>query len=64
MRIVKNYLSHLDKISVREADLLSFVQKLGYNDASLDMDPTFLLLKTDWDKLIPEKPCGNDRYIL
>lgn len=62
--ILKKYLSHLDRISVREADLLTLVHGLGFTDATLGMDPTFLLSKEEWERLIPEQNCHSEKYLL
>ena len=46
-RIVKELLSHLYRISVRETDLASFVQSLGY-ECEVSLDPTLLLDRKQW----------------
>lgn len=47
-QVVKEYLAHLDKISVRETKLLNFIKTLGYADASLVLDPTLILDSSIW----------------
>lgn len=64
VQLIKGYLTHLDRISVREADLLDFVKELGFKDATLCVDPTFLLSKADWDRLIPIQSFCNKKYLL
>lgn len=65
IQIIKKYLGHLDRISVREADLLEFVHQLGFKDAKISMDPTFLLSKKEWDSLIPDKALNiKKKYLL
>lgn len=46
--VVKNYLSNLDCISVRENDLREMVVDLGYPNVSLNLDPTLLLSQEYW----------------
>lgn len=64
VQIIKSYLTHLDRISVRETDLLDFVKKLGFKDVTISMDPTFLLSKSEWDKLIPTQSFYSKKYLL
>lgn len=64
IRLVKRYLTHMDRISVRETDLLDFVKEIGFRDATISMDPTFLLSKSEWDKLIPMQEFKNKKYLL
>ena len=46
--LVKEYLSCLDAISVREESLLALVKELGYPNAVHDLDPTLLLPSDYW----------------
>lgn len=61
---VKEMLSHLDKIAVREKNLLSMLQELGYKETSLTLDPTLLLTAEEWDRVIPTTEEKGDKYIL
>ena len=61
---VKELVSHLDKIGVRENDLLSLIQELGYKDVTLTLDPTLLLTSEEWDRLIPTTKKSCDKYML
>lgn len=56
-------LSHLDKISVREKDLLSLVQSLGCK-GEVNIDPTLLLKKEQWEQLIPRTENTRGKYVL
>lgn len=47
-QIVKEYLTHLDGISVREKGLKDFVEELGYENVCHDLDPTLLLTSDFW----------------
>lgn len=64
VRLVKRYLTHMDRISVRETDLFDFVKEIGFRDATISMDPTFLLSKSEWDKLIPMQSLYSKKYLL
>lgn len=44
-----NYISHVDKIIVREKDLCTYINKLGYNAIQV-CDPVFLLKKSFWEE--------------
>lgn len=61
---VKELVSHLNKIAVREDDLLSLLHELGYNDVALTLDPTLLLSSDEWDSIIPSTEKNGDKYIL
>lgn len=65
IQVIKKYLSHLDKISVRESDLLDFVHKLGFKNATISLDPALLLTKDEWNSLIPNKTLNiKKKYLL
>lgn len=46
--ILKEYISHLDSISVREKSLQELVMNLGFEKVSHDLDPTLLLNQEYW----------------
>lgn len=61
--IVKDLLSNLDGISVREQQLLEFVRSFGYQTARLDLDPTLLMDANQWIKMFNlRKRPSNERY--
>lgn len=60
--IVKKELKNFTKISVREEKGIELLNDIGINNAKLTVDPTLLLSKEKWMKLIPEKII-SDRYI-
>lgn len=62
--VVKELVSHLDKISVREEGLKNLLQSLGYDKVSLVLDPTLLLSAEVWDKHLPTEPYQGDKYVL
>lgn len=62
--IIKNYLTGLNSIAVRESNLLEFVQSLGYIHSTKTSDPTLILSADDWDKIIPTKRIIREKYIL
>lgn len=61
---VKELVSHLEKISVREEGLRQLLLSLGYKDVMLSLDPTLLLNSDGWDKYLPTEPYNGKRYVL
>lgn len=61
--IYKNLLSDFNQISVRENDAIVLVDDLISKKARIDVDPSFLLNKEQWEK-ISAKPKVKDKYIL
>ena len=61
---VKELVSHLERISVREERLRQLLLSLGYKDVSLSLDPTLLLSSEKWDKFLPTEPFKGKRYVL
>ncbi len=62
--IVKELVSHLEKISVREEGLRELLVSLGYKDVKLSLDPTLLLSPVEWDKHLPTETYTGQRYAL
>ena len=61
---VKELVSHIEKISVREDDLRQLLLSLGYANVSLSLDPTLLLSSEEWDRHIPTTSCKTKKYAL
>ena len=61
---VKELVSHLDKISVREEGLRQLLFSLGYEDVALSLDPTLLLSSEEWDKYLPTESYVGKKYVL
>ena len=61
---VKELVSHLDKISVREEGLRQLLLSLGYTDVTLSLDPTLLLSSEEWDKHLPTDKYRGEKYAL
>lgn len=61
--VVKELLSHLDEISVRETDLKRLVESLGYT-CSQHLDPTLLLTGNEWKNMINIHPSNINRYVI
>ena len=57
---VRDYLSNLDVISVRETDLKNMLLSLGYKNVYMDVDPTLLLTRKEWIEMFHLK-CNKDR---
>ena len=51
-------------MSVREGDLKEYVEKLGFKDVYLSLDPTLLLTINDWNKIIKLQKFDGRKYIL
>ena len=60
---VKNWLGGFDHISVREKDLQQYLSEIGIK-SQLVLDPTLLVGKAEWDKIVPEKPLVEQGYVL
>ena len=56
--------SNLNYISVRENNLQQFLIKSGVKNVVTTLDPTFMLSKETWDKMIPTVPCEGSKYVL
>lgn len=61
---VKELVSHLEKISVREDDLRQLLFSLGYKNVSLSLDPTLLLSSGEWDRYVPTSSRNTEKYAL
>ena len=61
--ILKEYISCLDIISVREIELLHLVENLGFSDVRLDPDPALLLSGRKWAETMNLKE-DKERYVL
>lgn len=57
-------LGNLDYISVREQSGVTLVKELSNKKAHLVLDPTLLLNKTDWSKVMRQYPNMPSKYIL
>lgn len=57
-------LSRFDHISVREDDLLNLAKDLGYNDTIKTIDPTLILSKQSWEKILPTTIAPRKEYLL
>ena len=63
--IYKNKISKIDFISVREEEGKKLLESIGINKPiEVVIDPTMLLHKEDWDKMIGEDRLINKKYIL
>lgn len=61
---IKELVSHLDNIAVREQDLKDFLESMGYKDITLSLDPTLLLTSEEWDEIIPTSAQNHEKYVL
>ena len=57
-------LAHFSEISVREKTLRDDLLECGLKDVQIVSDPTLLLNKEQWDKLVPTKSFKSQKYIL
>lgn len=60
----KKYLSEMEYLSVREEKAAEIIYDLTGKNADITLDPTLLLSKNEWDKIV-KKPtlCLEDEYI-
>ena len=63
-QLYKNFLSRINKISVREESGVKLVKELSGKDAKLICDPTMLLTKKEWEDIGTKERIIKDRYIL
>lgn len=63
---IKASLMKLDAISLRENDAYNLINELTENkvEMHIDVDPTFLLCKEDYEKYIPTEQLCDEPYIL
>lgn len=61
---IKNDLNEYKHISVRELGSLNNIKSLISKKAEIHIDPTLLLTKTDWDKIIDKEAILKKDYIL
>lgn len=60
--VMSKLLKKYDFISVRENSGIKIAEELGVN-ASQVLDPTLLLTKEEWEKIIPKRECA-EKYVL
>lgn len=61
---IKELVHNLDKVSVRENDLCDFLNKNGFFDVCVCIDPTLLLSAEQWNTIIPIERPINEKYAL
>lgn len=61
---VANNLKGYDYISVREEGSQNNIKELLNKNVPIHMDPTILLTKEEWNKIIPKEKIYNGKYIL
>ena len=61
---VKELVSHLDRIAVREEDLQQLLSELGYTEVERVLDPTLLLSKYEWNQKIDIPDYSGRPYVL
>ena len=61
---VKELVSHLEKISVREDDLKRMLMGLGCKNVALSLDPTLLLNSEQWDRQVQTPLYDKEKYAL
>lgn len=62
-RLIKKYLAGFDAVSAREQETADYVQTLTGGDIPVLLDPTFLVPRSEWEKIISPKPIINGKYI-
>lgn len=61
--LYEKFLSRINHLSVRENSGKKIVKDLMGEDCTVVCDPTLLLEKTDWEKIIKDEPIIKDKYI-
>ena len=61
---IKKYISEYKAISVREEGSYQNIYKLTGKKAQINMDPTILLDKEEWKRIMPKEKVQNGEYIL
>ena len=61
---VANDLKKYDNLSVRDQISFENVKTLTGREAEINVDPTMLLNKSEWDKLVPKEKIVKGKYIL
>ena len=61
---IKQYISEYKAISVREEGSYQNIYKLTGKEAQINMDPTILLNKEEWESMLPKEKMQNGEYIL
>lgn len=61
---VKELVSHLDRIAVREENLQHLLFELGYTEVERVLDPTLLLSKDEWNQKINIPDYSGRPYVL
>lgn len=59
---IRPYLQQYDRISVREPSGAELLAHMGIQ-AEQVLDPTFLLKPSEWERLVPQRPC-SEKYAL
>lgn len=59
----RKYLEGFENISVREIEGANIIKKLTGKEAEVLVDPTLLLEKKEWDKIIKEENIDKENYI-
>lgn len=62
-RKTKRYLSRIDRISVREKKGKEIVLRLLERNVRVDIDPTLLFDRFDWEKMIPDEYLVKEKYV-
>lgn len=61
---IKQYINDFDYLSVREQAAADFLKQKANKECELVLDPTLLLSKGNWSKLIQQEPIIKGKYIL
>lgn len=61
---LKNFTSTFDILSAREQQGVDVLHELTGKSVAKVVDPTMLLSFKQWNLLLPQKRCNNDKYIL
>lgn len=60
----KNLIGSFNKLSAREPEGRNEMQRITLNKVHLVVDPTLLLSRKDWNKLLPQNQNSKEKYFL
>lgn len=61
---LQDLISNFNHIAVREIELKNYLNQLGFDNVALTLDPTLLVPKKLWNRILPLKPFEGGRYAL
>lgn len=63
-RAAKKFLGRIDNLSVREEQAREIIKNVSGRDATVVLDPTYLLSEKEWKDIIPSESIIEGKYVL